>query len=111
MDPRLSTIGCASPSFWCCLELRAHVLIPIGEDGAGPQVVKGSTQSKIVKNVLLAAFLNLTAYVDSWCFFFFLVCQRLVVPVRRTARLHCERRERECAMRKREVRCVLRGQR
>ena len=42
-------------------------------------------------------------------FFFFLVCQRLVVPVRRTARLHCERRERECAMRKREVRCVCCG--
>ena len=51
VDPRLSTIGCASPSFWCCLELRAHVLIRIGEDGEGPQVVKGSTQSKIVKNV------------------------------------------------------------
>ena len=45
------------------------------------------------------------------CVFFFLVCQRFVVPVRRTARLHCERRERECAMREREVRCVLRGQR
>ena len=78
-----------------------------GECGSAGR--EGSTQSKRVKNVLFAAFLNLTAYVDSWCFF--LVCQRLVVPVRRTARLHCERRERQCAMREREVRCVLRGQR
>ena len=42
-----------------------------GECGSAGR--EGSTQSKRAKNVLLASFLNLMAYVDSLCFFFWSV--------------------------------------